>query len=122
MLIRVTAREEPYPPVTAAFRFNDDSLTVAARMIKERLAQNLRINLNDAMLLFAVQAASLVISRAGPDDIRRKLSGMISYEQMMPGTPEMMRRLDLEIHGDGTNLVTIDEPVLRRAGAGENVH
>ena len=111
MLLKVTAGEEPYQSVSAAFDFSDGALDASTRVIRERLGRDLRVNLNEIMLLFAARAASLLEAGADGERIRREISGMLSYEQAMPGTPEMMRRLDLEAPFRGGFMLSVDMPI-----------
>ena len=111
MLVKITAQEEPYRPIVTTFQFQNDVLATSADRVKSKLRRNMRINLNETLLLFTEHIAHMLREGKGYDQIKREISGILSSDQVMPGTPEMLRRLDFEILSDHKTEITVNQPI-----------
>ena len=116
MRITVTVRGEPdVRPYKKRFQFQepDDEVFVAShRKIKGMLDRQQRININDALLLFAAFVVSSVTEGKDAGRIIEEAASILSPQQVMIGVPEMLRGLDFEIvMGGQTHAVSIDRPI-----------
>ena len=119
MRIAVTAAEAgPHAaPLRKVFEYDgcdDEALVASAARIRDMLARGMRLNVNDALLMFAAYVAVSVRDGKDGGRIADDARGMLAPHNVMVGVPEMLysMRFDLEMDGrDGHAFVAIDRPI-----------
>ena len=118
MRIAVTAAGSgPAPaPLRSVFEYSgcdDEVLAASAARIRGMLARGMRLNVNDALFMFAAYVAASV--RDGKDErrIADDARGMLAPHNVMIGVPEMLRSMNLELDTGGGRAVrvAIDTPI-----------
>lgn len=118
MRIAVTAAgigqgAEPLRRVYEYEGFDDEVLAASAARIRDMLARGMRLNVNDALLMFAAYVAVSV--RDGKDGrrIADDARDMLAPHNVMIGVPEMLRsmRFELDMGGGRAERLEIDAPI-----------
>ena len=79
----------------------------AINSIKNRLAQNLRININETLMLFSGFLTEQIRDKKSVSEIRENLSKMLTHKKVMIGVPESMRKVSFEAQIDDIPLISI---------------
>lgn len=104
-------------PIRRVFEYegcDDEVLAASAARIRDMLARGLRLNVNDALLMFAAYVA---VSVGEGRDGRRIADGaraMLAPHNVMIGVPEMLHSMRFEVDmggGGGGTRVEIDAPI-----------
>lgn len=104
-------------PIRRVFEYegcDDEVLAASAARIRDMLARGLRLNVNDALLMFAAYVA---VSVGEGRDGRRIADGaraMLAPHNVMIGVPEMLYSMRFEVDmggGGGGARVEIDAPI-----------
>lgn len=119
MRIAVTAAEAgPHAaPLRRVFEYaglDDEVLAASAARIRDMLARGMRLNVNDALLMFAAYVAVSIGDGRDGRRIAEDARGMLEPHNVMVGVPEMLysMRFDLEMDGLGRPAsVSIDSPI-----------
>ncbi len=116
MRIRVTARGDPdAAPLVSVLEFpgpDDDVFVASVRRVRDMLRRNLRININEAMLLFAAHAAASMRDGVAARVARRRALDLLSGDQVMIGVPDMMRAVRIEVAAGGeARAVSLERPI-----------
>lgn len=115
MLIRVTARTGVgAAPLSATYEFRSGDEDVSAASvfrIREVLARGLRININEAMMLFVSCVACSLKEGKASDQIQLDVSSLLSSDQVTFGTPEMLADLDFDVLSDDGVKISVREPI-----------
>ena len=120
MRIAVTAAEAgPHAaPIRRVFEYeglDDEVLAASAARIRDMLARGMRLNVNDALLLFAVYVASSIGDGRDAGRIAGEARGMLEPHNVMVGVPEMLCSMRFEVEMDGLGgrgaSVSIDRPI-----------
>ena len=96
---------------------DDEVLAASAAKVKDTLARGMRINVNDALLMFAAYVALSV--RDGKDAGRTAgdARAMLGPHNVMIGVPEMLHAMRFEVLMDGrASRVSIDRPIEAAGG------
>ena len=115
--VKVTVTGEPdIPPLTKIFQDDSRSEKVflsSVQLIKERLARNLRININETLLVYCNYVVSELRHEKPIDTIKNEAKEILSASNVMIGVPESIRKLSFEVSLDDKPKVTItlDEPI-----------
>lgn len=115
--IRATVRgERDVPPFTRVFSFGNgtDELVFcnSAAMVKERLARKMRVNVNEALLLYCSYVVDAMRSKKSASAIARGARSVLSEGQVMIGVPETLRAIRFDAVVDGRKAcVTLQEPI-----------
>lgn len=119
MRIAVTAAEAgPHAaPLRRVFEYaglDDEVLAASAARVRDMLARGMRLNVNDALLMFAAYVAVSIGDGRDGRRIAEDARGMLKPHNVMVGVPEMLysMRFDLEMDGRGRLAsVSIDRPI-----------
>jgi len=115
--VNVTVTGEPdIPPLTKIFQDDSCSEKVflsSVQLIKERLARNLRININETLLVYCNYVVSELRHEKPIDTIKNEAKEILSASNVMIGVPESIRKLSFDVLLDNKPKVTItlDEPI-----------
>lgn len=114
--IKVTATGEPDAlPLVRKYQFlhsEDDLLVASLAKVKDTLAMNRRINVNDALLLYGGYVAVMTNGGTAKERIVKGVSLLLSENQVMIGVAEMTRKVTVEIDVDGlASKVTVCNPI-----------
>ena len=120
MRIAVTAAEAgPHAaPIRRVFEYeglDDEVLAASAARIRDMLARGMRLNVNDALLMFAAYVAVSVGDGRDAGRIAGEARGMLEPHNVMVGVPEMLCSMRFEVEMDGLGgrpaSVSIDRPI-----------
>ena len=95
-------------PFTNIFDYDSDSEKIffsGVEMIKNRLSQNLRININETMMVYAGLVASQIRLGKSIPEIKEMTESFLSSEKVMVGVPESMRKVVFEAKIDEKNFI-----------------
>ncbi len=115
--VKVTIHGEPdVPPITKIFQYDSDSENVffsSIELVKQRLSKNLRINLNEAILVYCAYVISELRDEKSVESIKENTRKILSQDKVMIGVPESIRKLSFEVTLDNkpTVTITLDEPI-----------
>ena len=103
-------------PFTKIFEYDSNSEKIffnGVEIIKNRLSQNLRININETMMLFSGYIASEIRNGKVISQIKEDLSKILTPEKVMIGVPESMRHVIFEANIDDKPLlvISLEEPI-----------
>lgn len=103
-------------PLTKIFQDDSKSENVflfSVNIIKARLAKNLRINLNEALLVYCAYIINELRCGKSIVSITNNAKKILSTDNVMIGIPESIRKLSFEVTLDNKPKVTItlDEPI-----------
>jgi len=104
--IKATVKGEPdVPPVTRIFQYADETdeliLHHSVEMVSEKLARNMKLNVNEVLLLYAYCVASEIRAKKRAGTIERNAKKILSAGQVMVGVPETLRTIVLDAVVDG---------------------
>ena len=115
--VKVTIHGEPdVPPITKIFQYDSDSENVffsSIGLVKQRLSKNLRINLNEAILVYCAYIISELRDEKSVESINENTRKILSQDKVMIGVPESIRKLNFDVTLDNnpTVTITLDEPI-----------
>jgi urease gamma subunit len=110
--IRAAAHSESdVPPIVRIYQYSDgdDELILehSAAMVQEKLGKGLKVNVNEAMLLYCYHVMQGM--RAGAVDENTKV---LAADQAMVGVAETLRTIVLDAVVDGRRkVITLKEPI-----------
>ena len=119
-MINVKAKIEGEPdvaPFIRVFEYRDksDDLIFYSMVdrIKEKLAQNLKINTNESLLFYCAYVVSELRAHKSIDSIEKNASRILSTDKVMIGVPETLRKVTFEAIVDDMpkKQITCDEPM-----------
>jgi len=108
--------EEDIPPLSKLFEYDTSSEKIffnGLKIIQTRLLQNLRININETLMLFCGLITQQLREGKSNSEIVNSLSKMLSPEKVMIGVPESIRMISFEASIDDkpTKTISIVEPI-----------
>ena len=108
--------EEDIPPLSKLFEYDTNSEKIffnGLKIIQTRLSQNLRININETLMLFCGLITQQLRGRKSNSEIVDSLSKMLTPEKVMIGVPESIRMISFEASIDDkpTKTISIVEPI-----------
>jgi len=108
--------EADMPPFTKIFEYDSDSEKIffsGVELIKNRLSQNLRININETMMVYAGLVANEIRSGKSTTEIGELANSLLSSEKVMIGVPESMRKVVFEAKIDEKQkqVIILNEPI-----------
>jgi urease gamma subunit len=115
--IRTVARGEPeVPPLVKIYQYSDSTdeliLKHSVGMVQEKLGKKMRINVNEAMLLYCNYIVGQMRAKKHAGTIEKDTKGILSAEQVMIGVPETLRTIRLDAIVDGRReWLTLKEPI-----------
>lgn len=115
--IKATAKGEPEAPaLTRTFQYADatDELILqhSVEMVREKLLKNLKLNVNEAMLLYAYFVACEIRAKKHAGTIENDAKTVLNAGQVLVGVPETLRTISFDAVVDGRREhVVLSEPV-----------
>jgi len=100
--IKITVKGEPdTSPFTKVYQYSsksDEEIFInSAILIKDRLDKNLKININEAILVYSAFIVSELRDSIPIEQIQKNASQLLSPEQVMIGVPETLRTMSFEV-------------------------
>ena len=108
--------EQDIPPITKQFQYDNNSEEIffsSVEVIKTRLANNLKINLNETLLLYCAYIVSELRTGKTVSIIEKNVHRILSPEKVMVGVPESIQRIVFEVNLDNKlkEDVKFEEPI-----------
>jgi urease gamma subunit len=82
-------------------------------MLREKLLKNLKINTNEALMLYCSYIVSQLRTHTPISSIEKEAKKVISAKNVMIGVPETLRKIIFEASVDDLpkHAITFDEPI-----------
>ncbi|MEX2060474.1 MAG: urease subunit gamma [Nitrosopumilaceae archaeon] len=116
--IEITVKGEPdVSPFTMTFQYStktDEEIFInSAIMIKDRLNRNLKININEVIVVYSALIVSELRDGKSIEQIQKNASCLLNPEQVMIGVPETLRKISFEVTLDDNsmNLIVLNTPI-----------
>ena len=116
--IKITVKGEPdVSPFTNIFQHStkaDEEIFInSAIMIKDRLNRNLKININEAIVVYSALIVSELRDGKSIEQIQKNASYLLNPEQVMIGVPETLRKVSFEVtlDEDSMKIVVLNTPI-----------
>ncbi|MBI1828672.1 MAG: urease subunit gamma [Thaumarchaeota archaeon] len=115
--LEIEIKGEPdVPPFTRVLEFNNDDEIIfsnSVEMVKEKISRNMKINTNEAMMVFCSYLVSEIRSGKTVDTIQENSSKILSHGKVMIGVPETLRRITFEVVIDNQpkKIIIFNEPI-----------
>jgi urease gamma subunit len=108
--------EEDTPPFSKLFEYDTNSEKIffnALKIIQTRLSQNLRININETLMLFCGLITQQLREGKSNSEIVDSLSKLLIPEKVLIGVPESLRKISFEVNIDDipSKIISIVEPI-----------
>lgn len=105
------------PPFTKFFEYESNSEKIffsGLNIVKNRLSQNLRLNLNETLMLYAGLIANEIRSGKSISEIEEIVVYLLSPDKVMVGVPESLRRIlfDVKIDENPRQIIKLEEPIV----------
>jgi urease gamma subunit len=118
IIIKAKIKGEPdTPPFIRVFEYKDNSDDLifynTVEMIKGKLAQNLKINTNESLIIYCAYVVSELRAHKSINSIEKNASKILSADKVMIGVPETLRKIMFEVTVDKIpkKQITFDEPM-----------
>lgn len=100
--IKITVKGEPdTSPFTKVYQYSsksDEEIFInSAILIKDRLDKNLKININEAILVYSSFIVSELRDGKSIEQIQKNALHLLRPEQVMIGVPETLRTMSFEV-------------------------
>ncbi len=102
--------EDDIPPLSKLFEYDSSSEKIffnGLKIVQTRLSQNLRININETLMLFCGLITQQLREGKSNSEIADSLSKMLTPDKVMIGVPESMRMISFKINIDDIPSKTI---------------
>jgi urease subunit gamma len=116
--IRITVKGEPdVSPFTRILQYStktDEEIFINSTiMIKDRLNSNLKININEAIVIYSALIVSELRDGKSIEQIKKNASCLLNPEQVMIGVPETLRKISFEVTLDDNSmkLIVLNTPI-----------
>ena len=116
--LKIEVKGEPdVPPFTRIFEHGDKTdeqiFFNSVDIVKEKLTQNLKINTNEALLVYCAYIVNELRSGKSKDTIEKNASKILSTHNVMIGVPETLRKITFEATIDDLpkKVIIFDEPI-----------
>ena len=108
--------EEDIPPFSKLFEYDTNSEKIffnGLKIIQTRLLQNLRININETLMLFCGLITQQLREGKSNPEIVDSLSKILPPEKVLIGVPESIRKISFEVNIDDipSKTISIVEPI-----------
>jgi urease gamma subunit len=119
-LIRVKATvtgEKDTSPFFRVFEYSDESYDTiflpSVNKIKEKLAMDLRININECLALYCNYVVSQLRAQNLIEHIEAGAKTLLSHHSVMTGVPETLRKMVFHAELDKVQqyIITLQEPI-----------
>jgi len=110
--VKITVKGEsdtqPFTVIHSYPEKTDEEIFVnTAIMVKERLDRNLKINTNEALIVYLSYLISELRDNKSIEQIQENANKVLSSHQVLIGVPETLRRLSFEIKLDDKPIQTV---------------
>ena len=116
--VKVTIKGEPdTTPFTHTFFYADESdeklFYNSLNMIKEKLEKNLKININESLVIYCAYVIGKLRANETVNVIQRNAQKILSPDKVMVGVPESLRKIVIEAKIDKLpkRRVILKEPI-----------
>ena len=115
--VKATVKGEPdVAPFTKVFQYSDETdeliLHHSVEAVKERLGRQLKINVNEALLIYCHYVAIQMRAKKHAMTIEKGAKDVLQAEQVMIGVPETLRTIALDAIVDERRVqVTLNQPM-----------
>jgi len=116
--LKIGVKGEPdVPPLTRIFEHVDKTdeqiFFNSVDMVKEKLSRNLKINTDEALLVYCAYIVSELRNGKLKDIIEKNSSKILSTHNVMIGVPETLRKITSEVTIDDLpkQVIIFDEPI-----------
>ena len=116
--LKVEVKGEPdVPPFTRIFEHGDkideQIFFNSVDIVKEKLVRNLKINTNEALLVYCAYIVNELRSGKSKNTIEKNVSKILSTHNVMIGVPETLRKITFEATIDDLpkEVVIFEEPI-----------
>lgn len=116
--VKVTVQGEPdTAPFTRIFSYprqTDEEIFInSAIMIKERVDRNLKINTNEALMVYCSYIVSELREYKSTEEIKKNARKILNQQNVLIGVPETLQRLSFEVKLDDkpAEIVILDTPM-----------
>jgi len=108
--------EEDTSPFSKLFEYDTNSEKIffnGLKIIETRLSQNLRININETLMLFCGLITQQLREGKSNSEIVDSLSKLLIPEKVLIGVPESIRKISFEVSIDDKTprIISIVEPI-----------
>ena len=115
-IIAIIKGEDDIPPLSKLFEYDSSSEKIffnGLKIIQTRLSQNLRININETLMLFCGLITQQLREGKSNFEIADSLSRMLTPDKVMIGVPESIRMISFEASIDDkpSNTISLVEPI-----------
>ena len=115
-IIAIIKGEDDIPPLSKLFEYDSSSEKIffnGLKIIQSRLSQNLRININETLMLFCGLITQQLRENKSNFEIADSLSKMLTPDKVMIGVPESIRMISFEASIDDkpSNTISLVEPI-----------
>lgn len=113
----VKGEDDDIPPFTRVFEYRNKSDELiffnSVNMLREKLSKNLKINTNEALMLYCSYIVSQLRTHTPISSIEKEAKKVISAKNVMIGVPETLRKIIFEASVDDLpkHAFTFDEPI-----------
>jgi len=114
----VTVKGEPdTSPFTRVFSYpkktDEEIFMNSATMIKERLDKSLKINTNEALIVYSSYIVSELGENKPVEQIQKNADKILSPDQVLIGVPETLREMSFEAKLDDkpTQVIILNTPI-----------
>ncbi|MFL6410484.1 MAG: urease subunit gamma [Nitrososphaeraceae archaeon] len=101
--------EDDIPPFIRLFEYPDKSdesiFFNAIKMINEKLARNLKINVNECLMIYCAYVIEQLHTDNSIKSIEENATKVLSVNQVMIGVPETLKKISFGVKFDETNNV-----------------
>ena len=116
--LKVEVKGEPdVPPFTRIFEHGDKTdeqiFFNSVYVVKEKLARSLKINTNEALLVYCAYIVNELRSGKSKNTIEKNVSKILSTHNVMIGVPETLRKITFEATIDDLpkEVIIFEEPI-----------
>jgi urease gamma subunit len=116
--VKVTVKGEPdTAPFRHTFFYADESdeklFYNSVNMIKEKLDKNLKININESLVIYCAYVIDKLRANEAINVIERNAQNILSPDNVMIGVPESLRKIAFEVKIDNLpkRRVILKEPI-----------
>lgn len=112
--------EDDTLPFIRLFEYHDKSDELiffnSIKMIKEKLSKNLKININECLMIYCAYIIEELYTNKSISSIEENAAKVLSVNQVMIGVPESLRKITFEVKLDNDNnsqkqMLKISEPM-----------
>jgi len=92
--------ESDAAPFTRIFEYSNNSEVVfynTLDMIKEKISKNMKINVNEALVVFCAHVVNELRAHKFKNSIEKNASEILKAHQVMIGVPETLREITFEV-------------------------